>query len=177
MCSPKCTSLRVCTSAEHKSRSHTNNSFIHRFRSCSIFSAVLDQKKLPLVLWKCYGISQRCDTFQRVQNAPSRFTGSFGAENVRFNERIPLDIVYIDGKPVLHIVDEVTHFSAAQFRSDVSTKTIWATILKFWAPIYTGLPNRMLVNQGSAFRPLFIIIGAVSNVQVNRTWIEAHSSL
>ena len=88
-----------------------------------------------------------------------------------------LDVMYIDGKRVLHIVDKGTHFSAAQFLSDVSTKTIWKIILHCWATIYTGLPNRVLVDQGSTFGPLFIYSRVVSNVGVARTGIEAHSSL
>ena len=68
-------------------------------------------------------LKKRCDRFQRIQNAPTRFRVSFGAENVRFNEIIMLDIFIIDGRPVLHIVDEGTRFSAARFLPDVSTKT------------------------------------------------------
>ena len=122
-------------------------------------------------------LSKRCDPCQRIQNAPRRFRVSFGADHVRFNERILLDVMYINGKAILHIVDEGTHLSAARFLADVSTKTIWKTILECWACIYTGLPNRMLVDQGSAFGPLFVSIGAISNVDVQRTGIEAHSSL
>ena len=43
--------------------------------------------------------------------------------------------------------------------------------------IYTGLPNRMLVDQGSAFGKSFISLGAISNVEVDRTGVEAHLSL
>lgn len=70
---------------------------------------------------------------------------------MRFNERILLDVMYIGGKPVLHIVDEGTKFIAARFLLDVSTKTVWRTLLEIWVKIYTGLPNRMVVDQGSAF--------------------------
>ena len=74
-------------------------------------------------------ISSRCDPCQRIQPAPVRFRVSFGTENVRFNERIMMDIMYIDRKPVLHIVDEATKFSAARFLSTVSTESIWSAIL------------------------------------------------
>ena len=89
-------------------------------------------------------LTKRCDRFQRIQNAPTRFRVSFGAENVRFNKRIMLDIFAIHGRPVLHIVDEGTRCSAARFLPNVSTKTLWSTILECWAMIYTGLPNRMI---------------------------------
>ena len=50
-------------------------------------------------------------------------------------------------------------------------------ILKCWATIYTGLPHRMLVDQGSAFGDSFVNIGRMHNVDVQRTGVEAHSSL
>ena len=122
-------------------------------------------------------LSKRRDPCQRIHTAPTRFRVSFGAENARFNERVLLDIVTIDGKPVLHNVDEGTRFSAARFVPDVSTNTIWSTILDCWAMIYTGLPNRMLVDKGTNFGGAFKTLGALANISVDSTRVEAHSSL
>ena len=134
-------------------------------------------EKTPERLETLQDLSKRCDPCQRIHTAPTRFRVSFGAENVRFNERILLDIVTIDSKPVLHIVGEGTRFSAAKLVPDVSTKTLWSTILECWAMIYTGLPNRMLVDQGSYFGETLATLGALSNVDVKDTGVEAHSSL
>ena len=90
-------------------------------------------------------LSKRCDPCQRIQNAPNRIHVSFRAENLRFNERLIMDIQYIHKKPILHIVDEATHFSAAPF-SRRSTKAIWEKILNFWGLIYNGLPRKILVD-------------------------------
>lgn len=60
-------------------------------------------------------IKKRCDPCQRIQNAPHRFRVSFGTPEARFNERIMIDVMTIDGKKVLHVVDEGTRFSAARF--------------------------------------------------------------
>ena len=122
-------------------------------------------------------LAKRCDPCQRIQNAPTRFRVSFGAENVRFNERLLIDIMYLDGKPLLHIVDEGTRFSAARFLSNVSTMNVWQTILDCWATLYTGLPRKILVDQGSQFGDLFISMAAASRVEVQRTGIESHNSL
>lgn len=67
-------------------------------------------------------ISKLCDPCQRVKNAPIRFRISFGAEHVRFNERIMIGVMYINHSPILHIVDEGTRFYAARFLGDVSHK-------------------------------------------------------
>ncbi len=118
-----------------------------------------------------------CDPCQRIQRGPNRFRVSFGAEDTRFNEIVVMDVMYLDWKPVLHIVDEGTRFSAARFVSDVSTKTIWRTFLECWAAVYTGLPHKILVDQANYFGPVFANIGALSRVEVQRTGAEAHSSL
>ena len=135
------------------------------------------EEATPETLDALKDITKRCYPCQRVHNAPPRFRVSFGAENVRFNERILIDIMYIGAKPVMHIVDEGTRFSAARFLNEVSTIAIWQAITEFCVCIYTGLPNKMLTDQGRAFGDLFIAMGRLQDVEVERTGIEAHSSL
>ena len=94
-------------------------------------------------------LTTRCDPCQRIRTAPNRFRVSFGAEHVQFNERVLMDIMYINGDPILHIVDEGTHFSAEKILPAVSTDSVWQALLKCWGAIYTGLPNRALLDQGS----------------------------
>jgi len=68
--------------------------------------------------------------------------------------------MYLDGLPVLHVIDEGTRFSAARFLPNVETKTVWRVFLECWVTIYTGLPQKILVDQGSNFGPLFASIAA-----------------
>lgn len=74
-------------------------------------------------------------------------------------------------------MEEGTRYSAARFLPNVSRKKIWSTILTFWAFISTGLPNQMLLDQGSQFGPLFVQLDALSNVYMQHTGVEAHSGL
>ncbi len=122
-------------------------------------------------------INKRCDPCQRITNAPRRFKVTLGSEHIKFNERIQMDLMYIDSKPILHIIDEGTKFSAAQFIPNKEIGTIWDALIKCWAAVYTGLPNRILVDQGSEFGNLFVNLAAENNVQVQKTGIESHSSL
>ncbi len=50
-------------------------------------------------------------------------------------------------------------------------------MLKYAATLYTGLPNRILVDQDSNLGNLFVDVASVSNVKVESTGIEAHGSL
>lgn len=122
-------------------------------------------------------ISKRCDPCQRIKPAATRFRVSFGAEDVRFNERLLIDLMFIGTKPILHIVDEATRFSAARFMKSTQVEDIWGTLLTCWAAIYTGLPNRILVDQGPQFGDAFIRVAAMNNVEASSTGVEAHSSL
>ena len=85
--------------------------------------------------------------------------------------------MYIGEKLVLHVVDEGAHFSASRFLDEVLTLATWQAIPECLLCIYTALPNKMLVGQGSAFGDLFIAMGRLQDVEVERTVIEAHSSL
>ena len=68
-----------------------------------------------------------------------------------------MDLMFLDGKAVLHVIDTATHFSAAKFL-DSHGKTygqtaegIWLAFLDIWCTTYLGYPNRMRTDLGSAF--------------------------
>lgn len=112
---------------------------------------------------------------QRIQPAPTRFRVSFGAEGCPFNEIIMIYIMYLDEKPVLHVADEGTKFSAAKFLSEVSTKIILKSFLSCWANIYTGVLYKILVDQVTAFGLIFKALGALHHVEIQTTVAEAYS--
>lgn len=55
-----------------------------------------------------------------------------------FNNRMLLDLIYLDGDPVLHVVECGINFSAARFRSQADTKSIWIAFVVMWINAYTG---------------------------------------
>ncbi len=40
-----------------------------------------------------------------------------------FNYSVIIDVIYLDGKPVLQVVDSATVFKAARFLKDMSART------------------------------------------------------
>jgi hypothetical protein len=122
-------------------------------------------------------ISRSCDPCQRIAPRPIRFKVS-GGEKTVFNATVAIDLLYLDGAPVLHIVDLSTNFSAAQFLPDVSTNTVWSCLLRHWCYIYTGLPDTIRCDQGSQFTSReFSTFCQNIGVQLEYTGIEAHNSL
>ena len=119
-------------------------------------------------------IIARCEPCQRIYNAPVRFRVSSGHEHVRFNARAYNDIMYLDGKPVLHIVDEATRFSAARFLPKVSTDAVWDSLILCWSSVYTGLPHHVMVDEGSQLRKIFAELSALHDVKLEQSGIESH---
>ena len=65
-----------------------------------------------------------CEPCQRIKNVPLRFRISMGHANARFNAQAYIDIMYLDRRPVLHILDEANRFSAANFLPKISTDAV-----------------------------------------------------
>lgn len=122
-------------------------------------------------------ILNRCELYQRTNRAPNRFYISLGAENLRFNERVFLNIMYFCKSPILLRVDVAKRFNATTFFSSVSADCAWVAILNYCACIYTILPNRIFSDQGSQFGPFFNHLVSSLHVKVERTFTEDHSSL
>ena len=85
--------------------------------------------------------------------------------------------MYLDGRPVLHIVDGARRFSAAGFLTKVNTESIWEAIIMCWSSVYTGLPHCVRVDEGSQFRKIFAELSAIHDVQVKRSGVQSHHSL
>ncbi|KAI0994965.1 hypothetical protein K3495_g13216, partial [Podosphaera aphanis] len=64
-------------------------------------------------------ISKMCHQCQMHGQRPKRFKFTLD-KDYEFNHSIIVDIMYIDGKPVLQVVDASTNFGAARFLSDLS---------------------------------------------------------
>lgn len=86
-----------------------------------------------------------------------------------------MDIFYISinksKHSLLHIIDEGTYFRGATKPRKVDTNSIWHALIKCWASIYTGLPNRTIVDQGSSFGDSFILMAELDDFKVERTYI------
>jgi hypothetical protein len=69
-----------------------------------------------------------------MSRKPIRFTvGSAKDPDITLNREIAMDIFYLVGRPVLHIIDLDTHFHVATFLSYVSIDDVWDSILRNWA--------------------------------------------
>ena len=141
---------------------------------CALFSILSGTSAAAITQQTLEGLKEivsRCKLSHRIRNAPLRF------RNVRFNARAYIDVIYLDGKPVLHIVDEAMRFYPARFLTKMSKDAIWDSIVLCWSSVYTRLPDNIMVDEGSQFRKVFAELAALRDVNIQKSGVESHNSL
>ena len=96
-------------------------------------------------------IQARCKECQYLAPKPFVVKVSVPHDGIVFNSEVVIDIMWIQGKHVLHVVDRATHFQAARFIPDDSTETIWRTFMQMWVLVYLGPPDNLRHDQGTQF--------------------------
>ncbi|EED11916.1 conserved hypothetical protein [Talaromyces stipitatus ATCC 10500] len=113
-------------------------------------------------------IRKFCHHCQMYDKSPGRFRFTLH-ENVNFNHSIIINIMYLDRDPVLHIVDEATHFNAAAWLPNISTKVI---------NIYLGPPDLVITDAGKTFTSREFSQSALAVGTIIKTvLVEAHWSI
>lgn len=139
------------------------------------------QKDLPPeMLAMLQEIASPCETCQLYR----RREVSFGAriqEQCVFNRSVSMDLLYLNSKPVLHVVCRDTSFGAAIF---VDTKSknptsadIWQAFLRCWVTLYIGTPQEVIHDAGTNFtaKDLQFRFG-VARVATKTAGTESHHS-
>ena len=67
------------------------------------------------------------------------------------------------------MIDDETHFSAAQFVERLTIEFFWETIFTLWASVYTGLPNALVFDDGSQFRDILVEICEIHDAEWQRS--------
>lgn len=62
-----------------------------------------------------------------------------------------MDIFYVDGKPILHVVDEATRFQATLWLRTVSAESTWRALHACWIDVYLGPPDIIAHDAGKNF--------------------------
>ena len=69
-------------------------------------------------------LTRYCHYCQKHGKSPGRFRFTLH-DDIDFNYSIVVDIMYIDGAPLLHIVDEGTRFQAGRWLQNVTARHTW----------------------------------------------------
>ncbi|KAI1439012.1 hypothetical protein GGR50DRAFT_685073 [Xylaria sp. CBS 124048] len=86
--------------------------------------------------------------------------------------------MYIDGSPVLHVVDAATGFQAARFMRTVSAKETWELLKACWIDTYLGPPDVITHDAGTNFNSTeFRNEARLAGTTCNQVPVEAHWSI
>ena len=68
-------------------------------------------------------ITRFCKHCQLNSKTPGRFKFTL-KDDIQFNYCVIVDIIHLEGKPALHVIDEATAFQAAKFIPDFAASTV-----------------------------------------------------
>ncbi len=130
-------------------------------------------------------IKKNCETCQRFAPPPIRFKVTLPTEDeLVFGDELSIDLMWIDGKATLHIIDTATRFSAATFLDShgenfgQSVEGVWMAFVNTWCLMYTGYPNRLRTDQGSVFTSeRWKHKMDMAGIQLRLSGVKAHNSL
>jgi hypothetical protein len=95
-------------------------------------------------------INKFCHHCQIHGKSPGRFRFTL-RDDIDFNHSIIVDIMYINGNPVLHIIDEATRFNAARWLDSISATATWTALRMMWIDTYLGPPDFIVTDAGKNF--------------------------
>ena len=95
-------------------------------------------------------ITKFCHQCQIYSKAPGRFRFNI-KDNMNFNAELIVDIMYINKKSVLHVIDSATAFQAAKFLYNMEATTVWEALQLCWLNIYTGSSDIIVYDAGTNF--------------------------
>ena len=67
------------------------------------------------------------------------------------------------------MVDDATHFNAAQFIDPLTTDSVWEPILTLCEAVYTGLPNPSVFDSNSQLRDTFVEICEIHDLEYQKS--------
>ena len=95
-----------------------------------------------------------------------------------FNAEVVVDVMYLDSKPVLHVVDNATAFQAARFLRDMAAATVWETLQLCWLNVYTGPSDLIVHDAGTNLTAREFRQNATTmSIQIKKVPVEAHNSI
>lgn len=97
-------------------------------------------------------VESTCELCQRLSHTPHRFRVSRPEKDVVFNRTVCMEIVFLDLKSVLHVVDQDTKLSAVAFFRSQTTEETWETFMRIWVSVHIGFPDTIATDQGTQFQ-------------------------
>jgi hypothetical protein len=111
------------------------------------------------------------------KKSPGRFKITLKDDH-EFNYLITINVMYLDGKPVLQVVNSATAFEAARFLKDMLAHTAWDTLRACWIDTYLGPSDIIVYNAGKNFVSTeFRQLANSIAIEIKKVPVKAHNSV
>jgi len=122
-------------------------------------------------------LTKYCHFCQKHGKSPGRFRFTL-RDDIEFNYCIVVDIMYISGSPLLHVVDEGTRFQAGRWLQNISAKHTWDVLRMCWIDTYLGPPDLVAHDAGKNFiSKEFKQYANTMGIRTKAVPVEAHNSI
>ncbi|KAJ5904893.1 uncharacterized protein N7473_001809 [Penicillium subrubescens] len=122
-------------------------------------------------------LTKFCHHCQMKGRSPGRFKFTL-KDDYEFNYSVIVDILYLEGKPVLQVIDAATSFGAARFLRDMSARNAWDALRACWIDTYQGPPDYVVHDAGKNFTSTeFKQLASSMSIKVKEVPVEAHNSV
>ena len=122
-------------------------------------------------------VIQECRTCQHHAPSPRSFQVTMPGK-ITFNQEVALDLMWINRRPVLHVICTQTHFSSAIFLTSESAEAAWLAFEGIWALMYIGYPDVFRLDQGSVFvSEKWMQYSKMAGIVTKYSGVQSHNSL
>lgn len=118
-------------------------------------------------------IQKFCSECQSHDPVPRRFKFTLKDEH-EFNYEVIVDVVYLNGQNVLHVIDASTSFQAATFLPSLTARNTWNALCRCWIYVYQGPPDIISHDHGTHFHGEFRDHARVMGITCHEVPVEAH---
>lgn len=73
-----------------------------------------------------------------MSTRPLMFRASLYPDDIVFNHEIVVDLFWLEGRPVLHVVDTNTCFQGADVLRSKSAEEVWSALMECLVTLYLG---------------------------------------
>lgn len=123
-------------------------------------------------------ITKSCKTCAVFRPKPLTFQVAIPEEKDFFNQRVAIDLFWLDGQAKLHVVDIGIGFNSSIFINSHTVEAVKQAFIDCWVSIYIGFPSKMRIDQGSQFQSTrWEGRASESGIILKPSGVESHNSI
>lgn len=119
-------------------------------------------------------ISQYCGSCRSYSRDPFSFRATIGPEQFVFNLEMAIDLMWVAGNQVLHVVSTRTNFPNATVLRIKRTEDIWVAFVECWESVYVGYPRVARLDQEASFKTAVLDdLGTANGIELRFSGTES----